>query len=151
MKVEFQVPNSFELLPNLWVGGSPLVTTLDKDHEIDLLVFCADSYTPQMAKVHPLHDRHLVIELLDDNTMPTKAQIDSLRGLVKYLNNAYNQGTRIAITCQAAKNRSCTVAALLLVERGYPALEAIDLIRRERRGALTNHALNTLILSWKPS
>lgn len=43
------------------------------------------------------------------------------------------------------------MAALLLVERGYPALEAIDLIRRERRGALTNHALNTLILSWKPS
>lgn len=150
MRIEFQAPKAFELVPRVWIGGAPKATTRDAGAgviDVGLVVFCAQEYTPTMAKMSQFEAwEHLC--LVDDGTPPTPRQVGWMRDALADARAYLDRGETVAITCLAGKNRSCTLGALLLVERGWKAQDAIDVIRRARPGALTNHALNDLILGW---
>jgi protein-tyrosine phosphatase len=51
-----------------------------------------------------------------------------------------DRGERIGIHCRAGLGRSGTVAARILVERGMAPAQAIDWVRRHRRGAIETAA-----------
>ena len=149
MRIEFQVPRSFELIPRLWVGGSPILTSRDDAPEIDLIAFCAPEYTPVMAKLdHAVHAVVTLKPIPDDNAVPlTFEQKLELGTFARVLQVQHMKGRTVAATCLGGKNRSCTLAALILLGLGWTPQQAIDAIRLRRPGALTNHHLCDLILA----
>jgi hypothetical protein len=149
MNIIFQSPNVFELVPRLWVGGYPLVSSMSSSLTVDFLVLCAREWTAEMARLEEPSD-YLQLDLVDENnTPPTAEQVAAIRHALALAQLRYERGDTVVFSCQAAKNQSCALAALFLIERGWTAEQAMMAIRIRRPGALTNHGYNDLLLSWK--
>lgn len=61
----------------------------------------------------------------------TKDDFDLVR-IAKQTHRVWRNGARVLIRCQAGLNRSGLTMALVLIEEGYSAADAIDLIRAGR-------------------
>jgi ADP-ribosyl-[dinitrogen reductase] hydrolase len=73
---------------------------------------------------------------IDDFAPPDAAFDSGWESLGPLIHAHLDQGETVLIHCRAGLGRSGTIAALILIERGMTAAEAIDHVRRHRRGAI---------------
>jgi hypothetical protein len=123
-----------EILPNLFISG-----TLDDDviqqgksnlalaqpAEFDSVVCMYGHANP--AGYYVREQRFGIADAeLDDESKP------EIRQLAHWLHSEWRMGKKVAAKCQAGWNRSGLIAALVLLQEGYSASEAIKLIRDKR-------------------
>jgi protein-tyrosine phosphatase len=58
-----------------------------------------------------------------------------------------NQGHKVLCQCGMGQNRSALVAGMILAQRGLTGTQAVDLICRQREGALYNRVFRSYLLS----
>jgi protein-tyrosine phosphatase len=67
--------------------------------------------------------------------------------VAREVHDLWEMGKTVAITCLAGRNRSGLVLAQILKLHGIPSIQAIELVRKSRKNALTNNSFNAWILS----
>jgi protein-tyrosine phosphatase len=60
--------------------------------------------------------------------------------LAERISKGISRGEGAVLHCNAGRNRSALLAALVLVKQGVPSAEALDRVRSARPGALANEA-----------
>ena len=123
-----------EILPGLWQGGTadddthhgrryaaPAVT---KD-DFDLVVTLYADANPVDWFVREIRFGFYDHDMSDFD-------VDDLIRIAKQTHRAWRNGARVLIRCQAGLNRSGLTMALVLIEEGYSAADAIGLIRAGR-------------------
>jgi protein-tyrosine phosphatase len=145
VRITIQV-KPYELLPRLWIGGAPVADPAGM--HVDLLVMLAHEYDPAMARGVGGLVRYL--PLRDDGVLPpTDEQCRAIRDVVRLVAGCLRVGDVAALTCVAGQNRSALVGALVMIDAGYSAEDALHLTTRARPGgALTNPGFRETILSW---
>lgn len=86
----------------------------------------------------------------DDSLVPIgseyyQALLDNAKVAVPFVVNAVKGGDNVLVTCNMGINRSSLVTGLALVKLGLKPSEAIDLIRNNRPGTLTNNIFEHMI------
>lgn len=84
----------------------------------------------------------------EDGQSPPKEVISKWRGVVKETCGPAGAGC-VAIHCVAGLGRAPVMVALALIDKGLDAVAAVELIRRERKGAINRRQLDFL-RSYKP-
>ena len=87
---------------------------------------------------------HFPIRDLD---APTPEAMQKWRNLSPHLHQTLENGGRLLIHCRGGLGRAGTVAALLLVERGRSAAEAMAMVRAARPGAIETPEQERLVVS----
>jgi len=141
-----------ELYPGLFVSGH--TRGLDPIQTIAILKWHGISHVVCVA---PREDKELAIEmkknndfyyehvpLSDGKTIPAQ----TIRGLARDLEKAL-QVRKILIHCNAGRNRSPFIAALIMIYRGLSPEEAISTIRASRNSALANQYFVDFLLKEK--
>lgn len=82
----------------------------------------------------------------DDGTVPPKDVLAKWRGVVK---GAEGGGGKVAIHCVAGLGRAPVMVAIALIDKGLDSVSAVELIRKERRGAINRKQLDFL-RAYKP-
>ena len=77
----------------------------------------------------------------DDGTAPPKEVLARWRQVVKGSEAA---GGRVAIHCVAGLGRAPVMVAIALIDKGLDAVAAVELIRKERKGAINKKQLDFL-------
>ena len=119
-----------EVFPGLFVGGHP-----EPEDPFELganVVVCLASGT-SVASVP--RGSLLVHWPIKDGPVPRAAV---LRSLAHLINAFLQEGAVVYVHCQAGMNRSALVAARTLMEHGLSAEDAIALIRKRRKGSLSD-------------
>jgi len=149
-------PEPDQILPGLWQGGTP-------DDEV-IGHAAPDGHYAGIRGWAPKYPFDLVVTLYAD-AQPAPWGVREYRygfpdgplaepdaqqaiGLARLAHDVWSTGDRVLIRCQAGVNRSGLVSALVLMLAGYPANEAIDLLRL-RRGSmvLCNEGFETWLRS----
>lgn len=134
-------PLTSEVLPRLHVGGTDDSNTIDVAQRLTalsergLFESVASLYAFSAPMGWYVHEVRFGFQdgPIDDTT---KAKV---REIAKWLHSEWKAGRTVLARCQAGINRSCLTMALVLLEEGYSATAAIDLIRDKRfRHALSN-------------
>ena len=119
-----------EVVPGLFVGAHP-----EPEDPFDLganVVVCLASGT----SVREVPRNGLLIHWpIKDGPVPDQ---ETLRGVAALIARCLDSGSGVYLHCQAGMNRSVLVAALVLMERGMSAEEAIELVRERRHGSLSD-------------
>lgn len=149
-----------EILPNLWQGGT---------HDNDVIG------DPTFAQAFTYKQGYITKE--DFDTVVTMYQYanpagwlvneyryciydsiiehletEELFATARYAYDEWKRGKRVLVRCQAGLNRSGLVMALVLMQDGYTAEEAIQLIRKKRNPyALFNEKFVEFLLNLNPS
>lgn len=110
--------------------GAQAVVTLIEDSELELLSVIG---LGDAAKARGMDWHHFPIPDLD---VPTPKVMARWRQLAPRLHRILENGGRVLVHCRGGLGRAGTVAALLLVDRGHPAAEAMTLVRAARSGAI---------------
>jgi protein tyrosine phosphatase type IVA len=82
----------------------------------------------------------------EDGTAPPKDVMSKWRAVVKQVCDGNG---RVAIHCVAGLGRAPVLVAIALIDKGLDSAAAVDLIRKERRGAINRKQLDFL-RSYKP-
>jgi len=82
----------------------------------------------------------------DDGQSPPDDVIENWMSIVKAMKA---KGGCIAIHCVAGLGRAPVMVAIALIEHGMGSLEAVEFIRKERRGAINRKQLDFL-MKYKP-
>jgi len=77
----------------------------------------------------------------DDGTIPPKEVMKKWRGVVK---ESSGKNGVVAIHCVAGLGRAPVMVAIALIDKGLDAVAAVELIRKERRGAINRKQLDFL-------
>jgi protein-tyrosine phosphatase len=130
-----------EILPNLYMGGTgdndivrfgKRLPQLHEREEFDSVVTCYSYAQPMSWYVH--ENRYGFADGPMDHKTFEKAQ-----ELASWLHSEWKAGKKCLSRCQAGLNRSGLVIALVLMQDGFTADDAIALIREKRdRNALFN-------------
>ena len=110
--------------------GAKAVLSLIEDHEFDML---SVSGLGNAVKARGMEWHHFPIRDVD---VPTPEAMERWRHLSSILHRALENGDRILVHCRGGLGRAGTVAALLLIERGCSATNAMASIRAARPGAI---------------
>ncbi len=110
--------------------GAQAVVTLIEDAELELLSVTG---LGDAAKARGMDWHHFPIPDLD---VPTPKAMERWRQLAPRLHRILENGGRVLVHCRGGLGRAGTVAALLLVDRGHPAGEAMTLVRAARPGSI---------------
>lgn len=92
---------------------------------------------------HSIEQRHIPIE---DFAPPTMHQMNQFTTLVE---DAVENGQPVGVHCTAGLGRSGTMAAAYLVAKGYPADEALRMVRRIRPGSIENNAQEEAVYQFE--
>lgn len=84
-----------------------------------------------------------------DLKVPKHKFIDKWQTIKSLLKNELVDGNNIVIHCMGGKGRSGTIAAILLVEFGVNNKEAIEIVRKQRKGAIETTEQEDFILSYR--
>lgn len=138
----FDVPFISQITDNLWQGGCEdgLVLPGHIDHVVSLYPW--EEYTMK----HQVKS-YLSVRMYDssDGSGPN---IEQVIDVATWVNAARKTGT-VLVHCQAGLNRSSFVAGMALVLRGYPAKDAIALLREKRSPAvLCNSTFEEALLRY---
>ena len=124
-----------EVLPGLWQGGThddDIVWYGARNKQVGVTAGDFDFVTTLYASANPVD--WLVEEIrfgIYDSDVD-HIDKDRLFRIVKQTHDAWQNGDRVLVRCQAGWNRSGLVTALVLMRDGMPAEEAIALIREKR-------------------
>jgi Dual specificity phosphatase, catalytic domain len=126
-----------EIIPGLWMGGSPLGGYGDFDVVVNL-EHAAPSFEFDGVHVHwPI----------DDGPMPDPTTALALGGFVA---ECVRLGRKVLVHCSAGLNRSGLIVALALVALGYEPPEAMARMRRLRsEWVLCNDNFEEFVLDRK--
>ena len=69
-------------------------------------------------------------------------------GWSERIDRVFRRGERIVLHCAGGLGRSGTVTALLLIDRGVPALDAMKLVRAARPGAIETASQEEYLLQY---
>lgn len=141
---EWDFPLWSEVLPNLWLGGTDDFDTID--HVAD--TYAERNITPKdfdavvtlYAWARPVD--WMVAEMRYGFYDSDTKHIDEARlyDAVNFAHQMWKAGKKVLIRCQAGINRSGLTMGLVLMKEGYPAEEAIALMRDKRsKFVLLNH------------
>lgn len=133
-----------EIVPGLWVGGTHDNDTVDvprnrvisrqfdvEDAEIGPSDFDAVVTLYAWARPVDWHVEELRTGVMD-SPRPTADEIEMVVEAAAWAKRRLDRGKKVLIRCQAGLNRSSLVAALVLMDTGLSAAEAITLIRAKR-------------------
>jgi protein-tyrosine phosphatase len=123
-----------EILPNLFISGTLDEDVVQRGKSIYSLAQPApfDSVVCLYGHANPIgyyvrEQRFGIADAeLDEESKP------EIRQLADWLHSEWKSGKRVAGKCQAGWNRSSLVVALVLLNEGYSAHDAINLIREKR-------------------
>src|SRR5665213_2297325 len=104
----------------------------------DVLVLTAMEYQPPSSRFRVKTVLH--VPLNDDGTPITKEECKLAILASKDVTRRLRKGERVLTTCAMGLNRSGLVNALVLLNLGYSAREAIALIKRRRGDATLSNA-----------
>ena len=122
-----------EILPNLWLGGTadedvitynlrtPRITQADWDTVVTMYA---------AANPADWHVREIRYGVWD--SAMTDFDHEDLFDIVRLAHVDWKRGKRVLIRCQAGWNRSSLIMALVLIRDGWPAADAIRLMRAQR-------------------
>lgn len=116
---------------------------LKKSGVTDIVRVCEPTYSTEEVEKAGISMHELAF---DDGQSPPSAIIDQWLGIVKAMKA---KGGCIAIHCVAGLGRAPVMVAIALIEHGMPSLEAVEYIRKERRGAINRKQLDFL-MQYKP-
>lgn len=133
---DWDFPLHSEILPGLWVGGTDDMDTIEYSgnlhapKEITKKEF--DAVVTLYAWANPVD--WMVEELRFGFYDSDVDHIDreALDSAVGFARRKWQAGKKVLIRCQAGLNRSGLTAALVLMQSGYTADEAITLLRDKR-------------------
>jgi protein-tyrosine phosphatase len=122
-----------EILPMLWLGGTAdedVITYNLKRPRITLADY--DTVVTMYAAANPVdwHVREIRYGVWD--SAMTDFDYEDLFDLVRLAHVDWKRGKRVLIRCQAGWNRSSLIMALVLIRDGWPAADAIRLMRAQR-------------------
>jgi protein-tyrosine phosphatase len=124
-------PNFDWIVPTLAVGGSfpvDAVRELAVEHAVKAVI---DLRTEECDDEAVLREHGLTFLHLPTQDLCAVAQ-DSLRNGVAFANRHLDAGERVLIHCQHGIGRSATLALCVLVSRGFPPLDALELAKTRR-------------------
>lgn len=121
--------------------GADVVLTLIEDHEFDLLSVRGLGEAVKAANMAWLHFP------IRDVDVPATDTAGAWRKLSSQLHDQLERGGKVLIHCRGGLGRAGTVAALLLIECGEGAAEAIRLVRAARPGAIETRAQEDWLLA----
>lgn len=133
---DWDFPLHSEILPGLWVGGTDDMDTIEysgnphADKAITKKDF--DAVVTLYAWANPVD--WMVQEMRFGFYDSDVDHIDreALASAVGFARSKWKSGKKVLIRCQAGLNRSGLTAALVLMQSGYTADEAINLLRTKR-------------------
>ena len=133
---DWDFPLHSEILPGLWVGGTDDMDTIEysgnlhADKAITKKDF--DAVVTLYAWANPVD--WMVEEMRFGFYDSDVEHIDreALASAVGFARSKWKSGKKVLIRCQAGLNRSGLTAALVLMQSGYTADEAITLLRTKR-------------------
>ena len=129
-----QTPLYSEVAPNLFMGGTDDLATIDKaqelkyfngENEFDCVVTLYAWAAPANWGVEERRFGFPDAEIIEDY-LPTIIE------LAQWAHSKWASGKRVNIRCQAGLNRSGLVTALTLMISGMTADQAIDTLREKR-------------------
>ena len=131
-------------LNNFFSQNCSIVVTLVEDIEFEKLCdkkfFVSKIYSNNLKWIHlPIADLKAPDHKFIDKWQTTKA----------LLKNDLIDGKNIVLHCMGGKGRSGTIAAILLIEFGEKNKEAIEIVRKNRKGAIETKEQEDYILSYK--
>jgi len=129
-----------EILPNLWQGGTDDFDVIgdntyakpfsrekayitEKDFDTVVTMYQYANPVGWFVKEYRYCVYDAGIDLLDKSELFATA---------RFAYDEWKRGKRVLVRCQAGLNRSGLVMALVLMQDGYTADQAIDLIRKQR-------------------
>ena len=130
-----------EILPNLFISGTLDEAVLsnprfeENSHGNVPFDACVTLYGDSWPMGHFVREQRFPIP---DAALQASSETE-IRQLAQWLYSQWKLGKRVAGKCQAGWNRSSLVVALVLLQEGYSADDAISLIREKRsQNALCN-------------
>jgi hypothetical protein len=133
---DWDFPLHSEILPGLWVGGTDDMDTIEysgdlhapkaitkKDFDAVVTLYAWANPVDWMVEEMRFGFYDSDVEHIDSESLATA---------VTFAHGKWKAGKRVLISCQAGLNRSGLTAALVLIEAGYTADEAITLLRTKR-------------------
>lgn len=110
--------------------GANAVLSLIEDHEFEMLG------VPKLGEALNAHDIDWFHFPIRDLDVPADALIDKWAALSPQLHAIMERGGRVVVHCRGGLGRAGTIAALMLIERGWSAPQAISDVRAVRPGAI---------------
>ncbi|XP_057308759.1 protein tyrosine phosphatase type IVA 2-like [Hydractinia symbiolongicarpus] len=116
------------------------VQELKKCEVCDVIRVCEPTYNSELLTKEGIN---VVDWQFDDGAAPPKVVVQSW---LEFLKSRFqeNPGATIAIHCVAGLGRAPVLVALALIESGMKYEDAVDYIRRRRRGAINSKQLEYL-------
>jgi len=116
------------------------VEELQKHEVMDVVRVCEPTY-----KVDTLKDNGITVTDLvyDDGSAPPTQVVEEWLGLLR-TRYTTTPGCTIAVHCVAGLGRAPVLVAIALMEQGLRYEDAVELIRKKRRGAINAKQLNYL-------
>ncbi len=124
-------------------GATGLLTLLTAT-ELEAMAVTA---LPARAKAAGLTWDYL--DILDGGT-PTEATLATWQGISPRFHARLDRGEQLLIHCRGGNGRTGTLAAMLLIERGWTPEQALKDIRAVRRGAVENAIQESFVLAYQP-
>lgn len=112
-------------------------------HRVSHWVRCCECASYDESKVTSLGITVIVWSFPDGESPPKEI-------IKQWLNLCFSSETTIAIHCVAGLGRAPLLVAIALIESGLDAMDAVELIRRNRRGAINKVQLRYL-QEYKPT
>ena len=122
--------------------GAQAVVTLIEDSEFDLL---SVKGLGDESRARGMDWHHFPTP---DLGVPTPKAMERWRELSPRLHRILENGGRVLVHCRGGLGRAGTIAALLLVERGRPAGEAMTLVRAARPGSIETGKQERLVTDY---
>lgn len=140
-----------EIVPRLYQGGCPQNFSDLAPAGVGLLVLCAQELQPEPEDVARFEAEFPQVEIVcapmdDQPSGPTPEEIRTATAAASTVLRALRSGKTALVTCQAGRNRSGLVNALVLVRLyGISGSTAAERVRRQRPNALTNPGFSAFL------
>ena len=120
------------------------ITSFVEDKEFDLL--CNKKLFVEKIYKNNLNWYHLPIADLAAPNKDFKYKWETTKVLLK---NELLEGKNVVFHCRGGKGRAGTIAAILLIDLGHEKKEAIQLVRKRRKGAIETKAQENFITAYR--